>query len=101
MSRALSLAHLTFAPLPPADAAQLAAELGCGFLGLRLAPAVPGGEHWPVATDKALLRRTIAGLREAGVGVFDVEIVRIGPTSTPPDGLASWTRRRSSARAPC
>jgi sugar phosphate isomerase/epimerase len=72
-----SLAYLTSVPLTPADALVLAAKLGYKHTGVRIAPASPGGEFHPLATDKAMLRETIARNKDSGATVFDVEIVRL------------------------
>lgn len=78
MARALSLAYLTAAPLSPPDAVRLAAEIGYRHVGLRIAPAAPGGDFSPVLSDAALLRETIRSCADTGVSIFDIEIVRIG-----------------------
>ena len=77
MSRLLSLAYLTAASLSPPDAVRLAAKLGYDAIGVRIAPVVPGGAFAPLIEDKALLAKTRAAIAETGVGVFDVEIVRL------------------------
>jgi sugar phosphate isomerase/epimerase len=79
MSRVYSLAYLTAAPLAPPDVVTLAAKLGYAAVGMRALPAAPGGDFDPLIEDKALLRETVARIGDAGVGVFDVEIVRIAP----------------------
>jgi sugar phosphate isomerase/epimerase len=73
-----SLAYLTSAPLGPPDAVALAARCGFDAVGLRALPATPEGEASPLIADKALVRETMARVRDTGVKVFDVEIVRIG-----------------------
>jgi sugar phosphate isomerase/epimerase len=78
MSRIYSLAYLTAASLSPPDAARLAGKLGYDALGLRIAAVAPGGSFAPLIEDAALLAETKRALQEAGVGVFDVEIVRLG-----------------------
>lgn len=82
MSRVYSLAYLTAAPLSPPDVVTLAARLGYGAVGVRALPAAPGGDFDPLIEDKALLRETRARIAETGVGVFDVEIVRLAPDFT-------------------
>jgi sugar phosphate isomerase/epimerase len=72
-----SLAYLTAAPLLPPDAISLAADLGYQQVGLRAFPAAPGGDFNELIEDPALLRATISRLRETGVTVFDMEIVRL------------------------
>ncbi len=74
---AYSLAYLTSVPLSPADALVLAAKLGYKHTGVRIAPASPGGEFHPLATDAAMLRETVARTKDTGATVFDVEIVRL------------------------
>ena len=82
MPRVYSLAYLTAAPLPPPDVVSLAARLGYGAVGVRALPAAPGGDFDPLIENKALLRDTVARIRDTGVGVFDVEIVRIAADFT-------------------
>jgi sugar phosphate isomerase/epimerase len=79
MPRSYSLAYLTAARLSPAGAMRVAAEVGYAFVGLRLLPAAPGGASQPVHADPALLREALAAQADTGIGVFDLEIIRIGP----------------------
>ena len=79
MSRPYSLAYLTAASLTPPDAVLLAAKLGYDYAGLRILPVAPGGAFAPLIEDAAMLRGTRTRIRDTGVGVFDVEIVRLGP----------------------
>jgi sugar phosphate isomerase/epimerase len=79
MSRAFSLAYLTLAPFGPVEAIDLAADFGAAHVGLRIAPAMPGGDFAPLIADRALLAATQRRLAATGVSVFDVEIVRITP----------------------
>ena len=74
--RRFSLAYLT-APVSPPEALRLAARAGYDFVGLRVAPSAPGGPHAPLLSDADLLRRTLEARDETGVGVFDVEIIRL------------------------
>lgn len=75
----ISLAYLTSAPLPPPDTVRLAGRLGYGAVGLRILPSAPGGAFSPLIEDPALLQATVTACRETGVGVLDVEIVRLEP----------------------
>jgi sugar phosphate isomerase/epimerase len=77
MQRAYSLAYLTTAPLAPPDALTLARKLGYQMIGVRIAPAAPGGDFSPLADDPLLLRETLARIRDTGVTVYDVEIARL------------------------
>lgn len=73
-----SLAYLTASSLTPPQAVDLAAELGYQFVGLRLYPAAPGGDAQPLHENPRMLAETVARVHGSGVGVFDLEIVRIG-----------------------
>jgi sugar phosphate isomerase/epimerase len=73
-----SLAYLTSAPLSAPDAVALAARCGYGAVGLRALPAMPGGDTNGLMGAPAVVRETMARVRDTGVAVFDVEIVRIG-----------------------
>lgn len=78
MTHIYSLAYLTV-PMAPPDALALAGKTGYQAIGVRIAPAAPGGDFSPLATDPAMLRETIRRMADTGVRVFDVEIARIGP----------------------
>lgn len=79
MPRAFSLAYLTAYPLLPPEAIDLAVDLGYRHVGLRLLPVMPGGDHAPLISDPAMLRQTLERIGATGVGVFDIEIVRLTP----------------------
>ncbi len=79
MARPFSLSYLTAASLTPPEAVTLAAELGYDYVGLRILPAAPGGAFAPLIDDAAMLKETRARIRDFNIGLFDVEIVRIGP----------------------
>ena len=78
MSRSLSLAYLTSRRSSPPEAVALAAQTGCDFVGLRLWPNAPGAPQQHLLGQPQVLRETQAALRDTGVGVFDLEIIRIG-----------------------
>lgn len=48
-------------------------------MGLRLLPAAPNESEYPILTDKGLILDTQAALKDTGVKVADVEIIRITP----------------------
>jgi sugar phosphate isomerase/epimerase len=79
----LSLAYLTGHMLSPPDAVVTAAELGYDAIGLRALPAAPGGTFSPLIEDRALLAETVRRVRETGISVFDVEIVRLASDFSP------------------
>ena len=75
--RLYSLAYLTTAPMPPPDALGLALKLGYQAIGVRLAPASPGGDFSPLVAAAAKLRETNSRVAATGVPIFDVEIARL------------------------
>jgi sugar phosphate isomerase/epimerase len=75
--RIYSMAYLTSAPLAPPDAIRLAARCGYQAVGIRIQPASLGGDFSPLIEDRSLLAATRAAMAETGVGIFDVEIVRL------------------------
>jgi sugar phosphate isomerase/epimerase len=64
--------------MPPVEFVALAADLGCGSVGIGLAPA-PGGYNpdghadWSLRADPALRRETLAACRDRGVAIGIVE----------------------------
>lgn len=82
-TRALSLAYLTSHRCTPADAIAVAARQGYGFVGLRLWPNAPGAPQQHLLGQPDVLRETLAVQRDTGVGVFDLEIIRIGADFNP------------------
>jgi sugar phosphate isomerase/epimerase len=73
-----SLAHLTLLDLPPAELIAVAARTGYQKVGLRFSASNPGGTAYPLMRDARALADTLARIRDTGVGVFDLEIIRIG-----------------------
>lgn len=78
MSRIYSLAYLTTPSLTPPRMIELAAALGYRHVGLRPLPNALGAPCQPMLDDPVILRETLARASDTGVGVFDLEIVRIG-----------------------
>jgi sugar phosphate isomerase/epimerase len=87
MSRIYSLAYLTARTLTPPQAVRLAAELGYRHVGLRLLPNAAGAPQQFLIGQPAVLRETGAAIKETGVGVFDLEIIRIGADFDPRSAL--------------
>ena len=76
----LSLAALTVLALEPQDMVSCAAEAGFGQVGLRLIPATAEEPSYPdVIGDTARVREIERRLRETGVRVLDIEILRLKP----------------------
>jgi sugar phosphate isomerase/epimerase len=87
MPTVYSLAHLTALALPPPQLIQIAARTGYQKVGLRLAPAAPGGQAYPLMREARLLSETLACMKDLGVGVFDLELVRVGAAFRAADHL--------------
>ncbi|VVQ12997.1 hypothetical protein PS918_05540 [Pseudomonas fluorescens] len=77
--RIFSLASLTVLELSPPDMVEVAARAGYSHVGLRLVPATPEEHHFALVADEDLRRRTLARLRDTGIRVLDVEILRLKP----------------------
>lgn len=76
----LSLGHLTFIDLAPPDLVDRAAAGGFGAVGLRLAPAREDEAPWPLLGDAPpMLRETRRRLDAHGLGVLDVDVLRLTP----------------------
>ena len=86
--RTYSLAYLTANASTVPEAIRIAADLGYGFVGLRVQPNGPGAPFQTLIGDAAVLRETQAVMRDTGVGVYDLEIIRIGEHFNPADHVA-------------
>ena len=73
-----SLAQLTVLRASPPELIRIAGTTGYDFVGLRLLE-VTGGDAWPLASDAALMRETKDAMSAHGVGVLDIELVRLTP----------------------
>ena len=80
MTRLFSLAYLTSHRCTVAQAFRVAHEAGYHAVGLRLSPNAPGAPHQALLGQPELMREALAIQRDTGVAVFDLEIIRIGPT---------------------
>ncbi|KEA65791.1 Sugar phosphate isomerase [Marinobacterium lacunae] len=78
-ARPYALGPLTVLELSAPEIISVAADAGYDAVGLRLLPSTPGGIYHPLIEDRALLERTLTRMRDTGIRVFDLEIVRIGP----------------------
>ena len=80
---AYSLAYLTTPNLTPPQMIDVAAELGYRRVGLRPLPNALGAPCQRLLDEPAMMRETLARVRATGVGVYDLEIVRIGERFDP------------------
>lgn len=74
-----SLAALTVLELSPPDMVETAARAGYDRVGLRPIPATAEEPSFPLLTDAALLRETLRRIRDTGIQVADLEILRLKP----------------------
>jgi sugar phosphate isomerase/epimerase len=74
-----SLAHLTVIRLAPPRVIEVAARTGYETVGLRLTGGAETTPAYPLVDDKPLMRATKAAMAATGVGVLDIEFVRITP----------------------
>lgn len=77
--RKLSLAALTALELTPAGLIECAYEAGFDAVGLRLIPATPTEKSYDFRGDTPIRRECIKALKETGIQVEDLEIVRVLP----------------------
>lgn len=77
MSRIYSLAYLNSHRCTPAEAIRVAAQTGYQYVGMRLWPNAPGAPQQLLLGQPQALRETLAARSDTGVGVFDLEIIRI------------------------
>lgn len=77
MTRNYSLAQLTTLELNPPAMIATAAKAGYQACGIRLLPVKPGGIGYPLMDDPALLNETLARMKDTGVKVADLEIIRL------------------------
>jgi sugar phosphate isomerase/epimerase len=83
MSRVYSLAYLSSHRSTPAEAIRIAAQTGYQHVGLRVWPNAPGAPQQHLLDQPQALRETLAAQRDTGVGVFDLEIIRINADFDP------------------
>jgi sugar phosphate isomerase/epimerase len=81
--RPIAIAPITTPELAPPDMVAVAARTGYSHVGLRMLPSTPGGFSWPLMTDAMLLRQTQARMQDTGVGVLDIDIIRLRPDTNP------------------
>jgi sugar phosphate isomerase/epimerase len=77
--RPLSLSALTVLELTPPEMVDCAAQAGYSHVGLRLLPATDTEVRYDIIGDTPMIRETRARLRDTGIGVLDIEILRLKP----------------------
>ena len=79
MNRNFSLAHLTVIDLPPPEVIKVAARCGYSQVGLRLMAVSDSSPGYPLMNNGQQLRETKAAMADTGVGVVDIEFIKITP----------------------
>lgn len=79
MDTDFSLAHLTMLGVPPPAMVRMAARTGYRYVGLRLIAVTAETPGYPLMTEPAMMRETKAAMADTGIGVLDVEFVKITP----------------------
>jgi sugar phosphate isomerase/epimerase len=78
---------LSLIDLAPDALIRTASEAGFDLVDLRLSPATPTDRVYDKDTLKSLRRQLRPALRDAGLGVWDVEIIRLNDDTRPQDYL--------------
>jgi sugar phosphate isomerase/epimerase len=78
-TRPVGVGHLTMLDTAPPEWVQAAHDAGFEAVGIRIAPASPVEEPWPVTAGSPMLAATLARLSATGLVVQDVEIIVIAP----------------------
>jgi sugar phosphate isomerase/epimerase len=79
----LSLAHLSLIDTVPPALITIARESGFDLVDLRLSPATPTDTVYTNDERLALCRQLVSLLRDTGMAVWDVEIIRLNDQSDP------------------
>ena len=79
MSRIYSLSALTVMELAPPDMVTCARDAGYSHVGLRIVPATTTEPNWDTVGDTPTIRETLARLRDTGITVLDIEVLRLTP----------------------
>ena len=79
MKSSFSLAHLTVLGLAPPDMVEVASRTGYRTVGLRLIRATETTPSYPLMDDKPMMRATKSAMAATGIGVLDIEFVKITP----------------------
>src|SRR5215471_14351611 len=85
LPRKLSLAHLSLIEASPATFIRTAAAAGFNLVDLRLSPATPTDARYTNTERLALCRQLAPLLRDTGMGVWDIEIIRLNERTDPQD----------------
>jgi sugar phosphate isomerase/epimerase len=82
-ARLYSLAFLTSHRCTAPEALRIAAATGYDFVGLRLWPNQPGTPQQHMLNQPLAMREALAIQKDTGVGVYDLEVIRIDASFKP------------------
>jgi sugar phosphate isomerase/epimerase len=77
MKPIIGLSHMTAIELTPPQIVAAAADAGIRYVGVRLSPARPAEAQHPMLGDTPMMRETLARIKDTGVVVLDVDILRL------------------------
>jgi sugar phosphate isomerase/epimerase len=81
----IAIGHLTMLDVAPPEFVRVAHEAGFDAVGVRVAAASPVEQPWPMQPGSPMLAETRKRLDDTGMGVVDVEIIRLRPDTRPAD----------------
>lgn len=85
MAEQYSLAYLAVAGTAPNEMIDVAAAAGYDYVSLRLTKVTPEEQLVPILEELALARQIRRYAEDAGIGILDVELARVGPDDDPGD----------------
>jgi sugar phosphate isomerase/epimerase len=77
----LSIAHLSALDATPHELIEIAAACGFDFVGLRILPVTADEAVSPLVQNAALRREVVKHACDRGVGVLDVELMKLTPAT--------------------
>jgi sugar phosphate isomerase/epimerase len=72
-----SLSYLTAPKIHPSEALRIAAQTGYKAIGIRILPAAPGGEYFPLIENQHELPGILSTIEETGISICDLEMIRL------------------------
>ena len=72
-----SLSYLTAPKMHPSEVLRIAAQTGYKAIGIRILPAAPGGEYFPLIENQHELPGILSTMEETGISICDLEMIRL------------------------
>jgi len=88
MAHEFSLAHLTVLQCSPPEMVSIASKTGYHYVSLRMTAVTANEKIYPLVNDRRLMKETKRCLAGTGIGVHDIELVRLDPETEPESYLA-------------